>query len=454
MTLLAGCLRAESFPELGPELLTNAESGVVFVARRGSTTVPLPLSRARLEGLPAISVPVEAQSELWLYQCPIEALGPPTSPLPPIEGAEGGCADEGAPCPIRALSLSESGWRAIPARVQPWAERRDTGGCAVPSAVDADPLAPPNPKHNLRFVAPLGPGRVLVSLTLGEGPLATGYLEVRPVPIGPPLAVHTSTTIWVAATPKSDGRLLMLGHDRTTAIAWWDGALHQVVDRRLPAEVMVSCRDITGRNVSSDRGVGLASGGGEIWAAARCGHVLRRDEDGPWEVVHRAPAGAVVAGTDLAVYWMARGEVYATNALGSGALHFRDGRASLEPDDGLGGPLTNFVRTRSGQLYAGTQFGQLLKRLGERWTVLPDARLLSGGVFALIPVGDGFAVGFGSPGVVQVQGERSCADELMPTVPAGFVRSMLIHDGLAVAGFVGPISSVASWRYDYLPCGP
>lgn len=458
LVLGAGCVRPEGRSGLDDVWLADAASGVLFRSRPERGVELVPGDRAHWASPEPMSVADGEQVELWLYACGLEKLQVTSQRLPPLDPDPRPftCLEEGAPCPLGAYTLNEQGWAPTDSRRQPWArDNGDPGRCAIPGSVASNTVNIPGSGSEVHLLTTLSEAMVLLSASdaLGPGNSRRGLLKVYALPIGEPLATWTGTTTFIAGVRRDDGRVSLVGGDGSTVLAEWSGgALVVSPQERLPAVATSSCVDVFGEELRPTRGAAMAYGAGETWLVNNCGVLLKRTDDTPWSVAYRPSEPTRNAGPNVAISWVDRGEVYLPDVVRAGVLHYRDGVARREPSDGGTWPITAFARGEDGHLYAGNFRGELTRVEDGRW--LRHGITLPGAINSLAPVGAGFFIGYGVPGIPQIQRGQLCPDETRPAIPSGFARTLLRVDQQVVALLVGEPGWIASFSFDYEPCGP
>jgi hypothetical protein len=458
LVVVGACVRPEARTNLDEASLSDAASGVLFRGRSPTEVELIPGDRARWAALEPTAVADGEQLELWLYRCDLEKLrvAREVLPAPQPDPRPMTCLQEGAPCPLGAFRLGEEGWAPTSSRRQPWSELEgDPGRCAVPGPVPYDTVTTPGTGGTVHFLSTFAEGAVLLSASDAQGPggRRRGLLRAYSLPIQAPLATWTGTTTFISGVRRDDGRVSLVGNDGSTALAERrDGALLVSPTERLPKIATSSCANVLGQEMYPTRGSAMAFGEGETWLVNTCGVLLKRTDDTPWSVAYRPSAPTVLAGPDVALFWAGPGEVYFSDVEREGVLHYRDGVARHEPSE-VGAWLTTAItRGDDGHLYAGNFFGELTREEAGRWR--RHGVMYPGGITSLAPVGDGFFIGYGVPGIPQIQRGQDCPEALRPAIPSGFARTLLRVDDQVVALLVGEPGWIASFGFEYEPCSP
>lgn len=452
----AGCVQPELLPGLTGDGVAAAKSGVLFRGRPEGGVELIPGDRDRWAE--PITVADEEPTELWLYLCSLEALriGPGRLPRLEPDPRPYPCLYEGAPCPLAAYAWSDQGWAPTNARRQPWpGPQGDPGRCARPGPVAYDTLTTPGTNGSVHFLSALAEGAVLVSASDNLGPdrARRGVLRAYALPIGEPMDTWTGTTTFISGVRRGDGAVELVGSDGSTALAELKaGALRVSATGRLPEVATSSCVNELGREMFPTRGGAMGYGEGEAWLLNNCGVLLKRTDNSPWSLAYQPTEMTRLAGPDVALLWVGPGEVYASNVERAGVLHYRGGVAQHEPSEVGVWLTTSLARGDDGRLYAGNFFGELLREDDGRWRRYGIS--YAGAINSLAPIGDGFFVGYGVPGIPQIQRGQSCSDELRPAIPSGFARTLLRVGDQVVALLVGEPGWIASFGFDYEPCSP
>lgn len=365
----SGCLQPTRAPTLDAEALGQAESAIWFSDSPGGTWIEsLPIQELGQTRIQTLTDDVEP--ELWLYDCPVEEVLSPRRVLSSAPPEAVTCEAGGAPCPQRAFRLSrlEPSWVELPQppAPRPWPIARPSP-CAAANAPRTVALQSLDQQNGtVTFLTPIGEGRVLVGAFDYLNKVIRGRLWWWEVPEAsdtswqPELKdpVLTSSTVYLAGAPLSDGRVALWGDGGVTAIAELRGQeLVVTPGPRYPIEAQRCPRSCL-RNECDDRCEGnsepdcvancLADPRGCVehsrmaqlsvagplerptwWVATGCRNLLKGDGSGPFEIVRARDEQEVKSNLPFDVLAVGPDEAYAAGVLERGVLYVKDGR--LEP---------------------------------------------------------------------------------------------------------------------------
>ena len=340
--------------------------------------------------LQPLSVPEDLEAhELWRYPCELSALGLTPGPFPDLDGA--------APPARRRMVLKELSW-AVDAEAgpRPWPGKAPTvSPCWTFPEPQTVPLpGPPDRRMVPTFLTPWTGDRWLLGVrgvplhvtTLGADPTVPVALEALP---GGPVDV-------VAGFQASSGTVYVLdffaqlfrvkaqgGGLEITPLAKIDDdqAFCRAEDRAVPLEIW-----------SMEGGLD-ADGELEIVASNNCGGIFRyRVADDSWTMVRPTDQLELLLYLEdsTAVRYVGPGEFLVAVAEYGIVTRVRNGRLDKEElGDELALPL-KLVRDPEGEIYLGTDAGELRRRVGGHYEVV--GRAPPGGVMAAAPLGTGWVL--------------------------------------------------------------